>query len=54
MESFIKEQIDFFQDIYIKTLNPVCLEILENLKGLSYERKDSKESKADSFVVKWC
>ena len=53
MESLIKDHIKYFQELYIKTLNPICLEILKNLKGL-YVRKDNRQPQDRKVVVKWC
>ena len=56
MEQFIRDHIDYFTKLYIKTLNSMCLEVIENLKKLGdlYAGKDTKKPKDSKVVVKWC
>jgi len=53
MEQLIRTHIDYFQGLYIRTLNPLCLEIITNLKGL-YERKDNTKLSNRKVVINWC
>ncbi len=56
MEQLIKEHTAYFTKLYIKTLNPMCVEIVKNLKKLGdlYAGKDTKKPKDSKVVVKWC
>lgn len=56
MERLIKEHIEYFSKLYLRTLLPEAREVVLNLKKLKeeYAREDNPKPKNRKVLVKWC